>query len=303
MDTPNHLPATTTPESGLSHSPATTTLESGPRYRHEFVGMMFAVAIGEVGIRMAVLVSAHNWVHFLPAYSHLLLATVVIAASWVGWSRSPSPGARKDVQGVLEWEFAILLVDVILVIVYFILVSLVDYSGEETIQLNASATPEATWIIGIFWLYLLWDFLSKVIMYLKEERREPWLRNYGARFLPTFICLFLAYVIRCLVQNADAPHVLTADLALIGLVVFFRALKELVSALWPTSGKPSRGDKRLEDYKAKRNRAVRLSALWGFVILVGTLWTCFWPIPWVAGKILMTPAVQSTPFKNARPGQ
>src|SRR5580698_9725833 len=152
--------------------------ETDPRFRHEFVGMMFAVAIGEVGVRTAVLVRAHEWIHFLPAYSHLLLATVVIAASWVGWSRSPSPGARKDVQSVLEWEFVVLLFDVLLVIVYFILVSLVDYTGEGKIRLNASAAPEASWILGIFWLYLVWDVLSKIIVYHKEARPEPWLKNY-----------------------------------------------------------------------------------------------------------------------------
>lgn len=105
-------------------------MDTGPRLRHEFVGMMFAVAIGEVGVQTATLVQAYNWIHFLPAYSHLILATIVITTSWVGWTLSPSPGAGQDVRGVLQWEFIVLLVDVFLVIVYFILVKTVDFTGE-----------------------------------------------------------------------------------------------------------------------------------------------------------------------------
>src|SRR5579862_6393754 len=119
-----------------------TSRNSEPRLRHEFVGMMFAVTIGEVGLQAAALVQAGHVVHFLPAYSHLILATVMIAASWVGWTLSPSPGATQDVSGVFQPEFLVLLVDVLLVIVYFILVRRVDFTGEKLIRLTASASPE-----------------------------------------------------------------------------------------------------------------------------------------------------------------
>jgi hypothetical protein len=258
--------------------------------------MMFAVAIGEVGIRSAVLVRAHDWVHFLPAYSHLLLATIVIAASWVGWSRSPSPGARKDVHSVFEWEFVILLLDVLLVIVYFILVSLVDYTGESEIQLNASARPEASWIVGIFWLYLLWDCLSKINVYRKEGRSEPWLKNYGVRFIPTLVCLALAYLIKHWVQDADAPHVLSADLALIGLVLLFRALKHLASTLFP----PPAEERNKEKLLKQRWSAVALSAFWALVILIGVLWTHLWPIPYVTDKIQTASSLERSSVSTNR---
>ena len=47
-------------------------IDRGPRLRHEFVGMMFAVTIGEVGLQVAGLVQAKHYVHYLPFYSHLL---------------------------------------------------------------------------------------------------------------------------------------------------------------------------------------------------------------------------------------
>ena len=60
--------------------------------------------------------------HFLPFYSHLFLAAIVITSSWVGWTLSQAPGARRDVTGVFTWEFITLLLDVFLVVTYFIMV-------------------------------------------------------------------------------------------------------------------------------------------------------------------------------------
>ena len=90
--------------------------------------MMFAVAIGEVGLQSAALVRSGHFEQFLPAYSHLLLATIMIATSWVGWSVSVAPGARKDVDGIYQWEFVVLLIDVALVVIYFILVRTIDFT-------------------------------------------------------------------------------------------------------------------------------------------------------------------------------
>lgn len=246
-----------------------TTAESEPKLRHEFVGMMFAVAIGEVGMQTANLVQAHNWVHFLPAYSHLLLATVLIATSWVGWTLSPSPGARTDVNKVFEWEFFVLLLDVLLVVIYFILARSVDITGEKEIKLNASAAPEAFWVFVVFCVYLVWDLVTKVSLYTKRKRSEPWFRNYGVRIVPTLVCLILAYVTKRLVEGADPPHVLTADLALISLVLLFRALKDLVSALFS----------RAEVHKDSRKiLAAFWSILFGLFLALGILWTRLWPI-------------------------
>src|SRR5205807_1748814 len=93
--------------------------------------MMFAVTIGEVGLQVAAVIQARHFWHYLPAYSHLTLATIAIAASGVGWSRSLSPGAREDVEVVFQWEFVVLLLDVTLVVLYFILVRTVDFGKDK----------------------------------------------------------------------------------------------------------------------------------------------------------------------------
>jgi hypothetical protein len=257
--------------------------EQEPKLRHEFVGMMFAVAIGEVGLQTATLVQAGHWVHFLPAYSHLTLATVLIATSWVGWTLSPSPGARADVNSVFEWEFCVLLIDVLLVVTYFILVRSVDITEDKPIELKASAAPEAFWIFFVFCVYLIWDIFSKVIIYRSKKRSEAWFSTYGVRIVPTALCVALAYSIKRTVGVADPPHVLTADLAMIGLLLLFRSLKDLASSLFPKSGTPA-------DVicKAKRS-ALGWSSFFAAVTLLGILWTRFWPIPKaIAGQILRT---------------
>lgn len=253
--------------------------KSEPKLRHEFVGMMFAVAIGEVGVQTAVLVQAGNWVHFLPAYSHLFLTAMLIAASWVGWTLSPSPGAREDVRSVFQWGFLVLLLDVFLVVVYFILAKTVDIKEAEGLKLNASAQPEAFWILVIFATYLIWDVVTKIVIYLVERRKEPWFRTYGSRMIPTALCLGLAWVLKPVFDSADPPHVLTADFALLSLVMLFRALKGLTDAL------------------TKQGVSKALPTFWTALcvlgLTVGAVWTSYYPLPKSMSVQILKEAVSS----------
>jgi hypothetical protein len=259
-------------------------MTAGPKLRHEFVGMMFAVTIGEVGLQAAALVKAgHPW-HFLPAYSHLLLATIVIAASFVGWSLSPAPGAQEDVPNVLHPEFLVLLLDVFLVIVYFILVRSVEFVGEGRPPAIAPAEGVAFWIVVIFFMYLVWDILTK-LAHRESTTRRPWLGEFDVRILPTVLCLILALLARCVVKGADCPHLLTADLALLSLVLLFRALKDLSAALLQARGDLSSASPPTREVPPKTPRintrwAATWSAVFGFLLVLGLLWTArAWPLP------------------------
>ncbi|MFZ0771228.1 MAG: hypothetical protein WCA49_13090 [Candidatus Sulfotelmatobacter sp.] len=245
--------------------------KSKPELRHEFVGMMFAVAIGEVGLQTASLVRAGHLVHFLPAYFHLLLSTILIATSWVGWTLSQTRGGQRDVDSIFQREFLELLFDVALVILYFILVKQVDFVEEGgKICPNVSAKPEASWIFFIFCVYVVWDIVSKWPWNKKEE---------VVRMVPTVLCAVAAYFIRYLVQDTNPPHVLTADIALLALVLLFRALKELTSALFPSHAMEAPVRRR------KRDRAIRWSALLALVALLGVVWTTRrWPLPEYVGQ-------------------
>jgi hypothetical protein len=277
--------------------PESDASEREPKLRHEFVGMMFAVAIGEVGMQTAELVHNGSWIHYLPEYSHLILCTVLIASSWVGWTLSVAPGARRDVERIFQWEFLVLLLDVALVIIYFIVVRLVEKPPSLV----------ASWIVGIFVLYFVWDIVTKVIIYFgetvkaakktakegKEDRfvwtiadwvvpisvtlalgREAksgehppvsWGKNYGSRMIPTLVCIGLALQTKYLITTTNRARFLAADIALIALVLLFRALKELVSALLPTKPVP--------DLRKKRVLAILSTSICTFFLVLGVAYT------------------------------
>jgi hypothetical protein len=209
--------------------------EETPKLRHEFVGMMFAITIGEVGLQTAALVKAEHWIHYLPAYAHLILASIVIATSWVGWSLSRASGGRHDVRGIFQLEFLVLLIDVSLVITYFILVRTVDFGGESKRPRIDSASSAGWWIVVIFALYLVWDFVTKIGIYFFKPDGD-WLRDQGSRMIPTILCLIISVIVWRQVQGSDLLHWISADFALVCIVLLFRALKDFVAAWLPRTG-------------------------------------------------------------------
>jgi hypothetical protein len=247
-----------------------------PRLRHEFVGMMFAVTIGEVGLQVAALMQAKHFMHYLPFYFHLLLATIVITSSWVGWSLSQAPGARQDVKGVFTWQFVVLLLDVFLVITYFILVRTIEFGkGKEAPRIDSPNTV-ASLICLMFIFYFVWDLVTKIFLYQKH-RDGNWIRNCGLRMAPTIVCLGVALMVRWQVKAADLVHYVSADLALISLALLFRALKDLVSQGFP------RDDVAADRYKV--SRAIACACLCSCGIVLGTMATKH------SGPILLPPRV------------
>lgn len=205
--------------------------DGDPKLRHEFVGMMFAITIGEVGLQVAAVVQAGHLAHYLPAYGHLILATTMIAASWVGWSVSIAPGARQDVRGVFQWAFVVLLLDVSMVITYFILVRTVDFEKESSPRI-APASTVAGWVFAIFLLYLVWDLITKIVMNPGKLDRQ-WVRFQGSRMIPTIVCFIISLIVWWRVKSADIPHWLSEDFALFWLALLFRAAKEFMSNSFP----------------------------------------------------------------------
>lgn len=91
------------------------------RIRHQFVGMLFALTIGQIAVHVYELVSIPDLGRRGgAALAHLVLCTLLVTASWVGWSRSEAPGMQRSLQGVLTWLFVVLLLDVTVVVLYFI---------------------------------------------------------------------------------------------------------------------------------------------------------------------------------------
>jgi hypothetical protein len=230
--------------------------------------MMFAVAVGEIGLQVAALVRSDHLIHYLPAFSHLFLATFVVAASWVGWSRSLTGGAKRDVAELFEWPFVVLLLDMCMVVTYFILVRTVNFAESE--PRVDSATVVARWHVLIFILYLSWDFVTKMVMY-RPPPGAGWWRSWhaecdGIRMLPTVVCLGLSLALWRLFKGTDYEHRLTADIALLCVVVLFRALKNLVSAHRPR--KSDRGKPRRLLFRWSWTVACLLGLIWGTAMTV-----------------------------------
>jgi hypothetical protein len=258
----------------------TTTVKTEPRLRHEFVGMMFAIAIGEVGSQVATLFKAGHFLHNLPAYAHLLVATMMIATSWVGWSVSRTRGARLDVTAIFQWEFVVLLLDVSMVIIYFIMVRAFEFDKKINAPRLDHPSSLAFLIACIFGLYILWDIVTKVAI-PQENPDDAWLQQYG-RMIPTIACLTIVLVVRERIRSADTPHYLTADFALLSLVFLFRALKDLISAFTKRPHSPG-----------KTKCAICWTAACLAGVLVGTLattysWNCVIPDR-VTQEVLSTP--------------
>ncbi|MBZ5492328.1 MAG: hypothetical protein LAO76_15480 [Acidobacteriia bacterium] len=296
--------------------------DSDPKLRHEFVGMMFAVTIAEVGLQIAALVQAGHfvsWIHFLPEYAHLLLATVVIATSWVGWTLSRAPGARHDVKRIFQWEFLVLLLDVALVILYFILVRSVDFEKDQGAPRTASASKVGLILCWIFILYILWDILTKGIIYLRDQEKKAgtkwcgyydkdWRMKYGSRMVPALVCLVLAGVMTSLFGTVDRPYLLTADLAFVALALLFRALKDVMSALYPSDPLPEADDEKAkavaERETHKKSALLRLTGC-ALLLVLGVLWTkCSVPLPaGIVKEIRTEPPNQSHSENSAPTGQ
>ncbi|HZZ28462.1 MAG TPA: hypothetical protein VFE46_10715, partial [Pirellulales bacterium] len=123
--------------------------ERKPEYKHEFVALMFAVAMAEIGLQAATIVKREDYWHDASGITHLILAFALVATSWVGWCKTLSPGGRDDVRQVFEREFLILMLDVLLVIAYLILIR----TG-GVIEANQTELPLAKndgfWIAAIF---------------------------------------------------------------------------------------------------------------------------------------------------------
>lgn len=218
------------------------------RLRREFVSMLFALATSQIAIlAFAVFMAAPAsdsacgpWGCFLAALFHLSLALLVIATSWIGWSRSSA--AEKGVDGVFDLDFPAWIVDVLLVILYFFLVCSVEVRGgleSRNFQLEApSAAPETKWVLWLMVLYGLWDVLTKWFPAKEDKAKLDTASRWPKH---AFSCIFASLVTITIIvpvwlfvtkyvqpraqQRDDVWCILLIDVVLMAVVILFRVLK------------------------------------------------------------------------------
>ena len=140
--------------------------------RYAFVEMLFALAIAEVAVIASHVVRVSGpWTEKLPVTAHLTLGAILIATSWLGWSASLQRRREERAEHPFSWDFLGLLMDVLLVVFYFILVRQAEITEEAPYRLTPpSGVPEATWLLVIFATYAAWDFVTDVF---KRARPRP----------------------------------------------------------------------------------------------------------------------------------
>lgn len=202
-----------------------------PELRFGFVEMLFALTVGEIAVQVAdVVASGLTFSHALAAYSHLALALGLVATSWVGWSRSKAPGNVQDVQSVFSSAFLVLLLDVLLVIFYFIIVKGVDIVREINgqIRVKPSAANETLWVMVVFGGYFIWDVVTKAVI---GNKKSTWLHRFFSKDLwergwVSVVCFTLALIAWLKLDSVTRESsVLLADASLFSLVFLFRAMK------------------------------------------------------------------------------
>jgi len=226
-----------------------------------FIAMLFAFVASTVGQQIAeiLVVLTNNWTIEDPskiieniyasnwllaaAASHATLALILFSMSWVMWSRSQSAGHRKDIEDIFSIKYIVLLLEVLLVTIYFAIsksaeTDFVAYGKEKLVSdfvKNPSAKPEATQIVWVFVLFAVWDYLSDVL----TSPRTPPLNSKFARFashIPgiltycsiSIICAFIAWSLSKLTPISGLPQqAVMGDIALVSLVLFFSRAKSL----------------------------------------------------------------------------
>ena len=209
-----------------------------------FVEFLFSLAAAEIAMRFATVCDTGadwwSW-NFLALNCHLLMSLILIAASYLGWQKSEiSHRDTSKITSLVSWEFLEMLLDVILVTIYFILVHLseiptlaADAPPGSMPTIAVSLIPEAVCVPCVFVLYLIWDVISKLPSRIDRKTGKPF--GPGRLFRRGRISFILATMSVTMSavfwdRSATAQDVIAFDIAVIGLVVLFRELKEHVDS-------------------------------------------------------------------------
>jgi hypothetical protein len=217
-----------------------------PNLRINFVQMLFALSIGQLAIKVGDLIIYSNesfftsLIHYPYAYLHLALCVIILTCSWVGWQLSQSTDNSEKINLVFSWQYLILLIDISLVICYFILVrgSEVDSNITHAIQ-PANAYIETFWSCVIFSLYFVWDFFTKVPTLHYEKGDTYFIKKTIYKFSSlertssTLFCMFVSLIIFITMKNETDPWIVSiVDCILISLFFIFRGLKQEIKKIF-----------------------------------------------------------------------
>lgn len=238
----------------MSHSEA-------HKLRHTFIAMLFAFVVSVLAIKAVDLLSVitsdwnagfsisqigSNLLHadflLIVPFMHLLLAFMLVSMSWVMWSRSQSSGLTKQIDSFISIPFFILLIEMLLVVMYFALTNTVEqdiaaYNNSKRIEdfvKNPSAQPEAHIFIFVFSIWFIWDIVCDVLASNLAKAPQGFISSIMAPIQgvltyssASFMCLLACIIVSQVVVPKDPIKVIFADLALLSVLIWFRPAKKI----------------------------------------------------------------------------
>lgn len=201
-----------------------------------FIGFLYAVIAADIALRFAKI--SYRWSEFahtmqkrwwVPVYSHLLLASFVVGTSWIAWSQAFALGHVNAPPEVISWESLLIIVDFVILVMYFSLVLVVGNERESRNhpELRYPARKHTSyWVSWILSAYVVWDiFTYGLIPWSNGCATCFWASSWMTLFCAGLSWLGFAWLRRV---RGDRPYsVLAADFSLIWLILLLRALKVL----------------------------------------------------------------------------
>jgi len=198
------------------------------KVRKDLVQVFFGLVLTQIAIYATSLIGIHfndlSWL--CAAWTHLILALSLTAASWFGWQMAVKNATFDDEASIFQGSFVLSVLDIVLVGLYFLLVHQVEMDNVTAFPsvdkppklIRPSASPESWTILIIFGIYAVWDSASQRI---DKKPYGPW---------PSLLCVILV-IGATLVSGRAAIEpgwlAVWCDTYLLGVVVLFRALKRL----------------------------------------------------------------------------
>jgi hypothetical protein len=186
---------------------------------------LFAVVIAEVLLQSAKLYDRrHLRKGFSPFIIHLIVATLLVTTSWVGWTSaiSKEQAPAHHLTSVFSWAYLLLLVDIWLLVCYFIFIKAAEIPHSATESLTTPSPRSASfWLMIIFLTYVGWDGINFWVLHR--------LAVFWAAGWPTVLCFVIAFITWLLATRIETKMgFILVEILIFLLIVLFRGLKWFV---------------------------------------------------------------------------
>jgi hypothetical protein len=169
--------------------------------------------------------------------SHLVLASFVLGTSWIAWTLAFQMRYIFSPRKVISWEALLVIIDFVILVIYFNFVAIVSRQRESA-QHRDSPTPyhkhASYWVGVILLMYVMWDIFADVLIprfgdsfVETASRSETYFWRHSWMSVLCACLAWLAFVRLKRIRLVHKWRVIAGDAALVCLILFFRALKQM----------------------------------------------------------------------------